>query len=403
MHSFKYLPFLIIISLIGCCIEANIFLPSFPDMRDYFGASEQDIQKTLSINFLGFCLSAIVYGPLSESFGRRKVLLFGQTLFTLGAIACVIAKTIEVFLLARFIQGLGASAVATVGFTMFADAYKGEVAAKHMGRTNAILTALVAVAPVIGGLIHKGLGWRWNLIFLAICGILSLIALFPALPETLSKKRPLILSQLFGDYFILLKSKIFLLYAIVPNFLAAAYLTYVGSAPFFYMEECHISPLIFAWHQGFVVAAFSLTSFYSSTLLKFFGSRNCKFWGVILSLVASLFMMFTSTIFPYNSYFITIFMFLYAAGAGASFSIIFAESLEIHPEQKGAATSLIMSSRLLFSFIMISISGFFYNGKFIAASIVIISVLISAIATIRILVMDKKNGNIAPVPKKLKT
>jgi DHA1 family bicyclomycin/chloramphenicol resistance-like MFS transporter len=364
-------------------------------MRDYFGASEEDIQRTISINFLGFCLSALIYGPLSESLGRRKVLLFGQTIFTLGAIACVLAQSIEMFLIARFAQGLGASAAATVGFTMFADAYKGDVAAKHMGRINAILTALIAVAPVIGGIIHKSLGWRWNLIFLAICGVVSLIPLFPALPETLIKKRPLVLNQIFGDYFILLKSKVFLLYAIVPNFLAAAYLTFVGSSPFFYMDTCHISPLAFAWHQGLVVAAFSLTSFYSSALLKYLGSRNCKLWGVLLSLFASFLLIFTSSIFPYNPYFITILMFLYAAGAGSTFSIFFAESLELHPDQKGAATSLIMSSRLFFSSILISVSGFFYDGKFVVASIIIFfSVLISAAATLRIL-MEKKTLEIS--------
>src|SRR5437868_14748147 len=109
---------LLILSLISCCIEVDISVPSFPDMAHYFQVSYVSIQLTIAVNFAGFCLASLFYGPLSDCYGRRKIMLIGNFLLLIGAAACVFATSLNILLLARFIQGLGASCSAVLVFTM---------------------------------------------------------------------------------------------------------------------------------------------------------------------------------------------------------------------------------------------------------------------------------------------
>ena len=129
----KNLPYIFVISLITCCIEVDISVPSFPDISDYFNISDGLTQMTIAVNFLGFCLSSVIYGPLSDSYGRRSVMLVGNAIMLIGAIFCVFANTIELLLLSRFIQGFGASTSAVVVFAMIADVYETDKAAKLIG------------------------------------------------------------------------------------------------------------------------------------------------------------------------------------------------------------------------------------------------------------------------------
>ena len=102
-----FLP-LAILSLVACCIEMDISVPGFPDMAHYFGVSDGIIQLTLAYNFFGFCCASFIYGPLSECYGRQKIMVGGNFLLLIGAFGCVYASTISFLLISRFIQGVGA-------------------------------------------------------------------------------------------------------------------------------------------------------------------------------------------------------------------------------------------------------------------------------------------------------
>ena len=105
----RFLP-LLILSLIACCIEVDISVPGFPDMGRHFNVEDGIIQMTIAYNFLGFCLGAAIYGPLSDAYGRRPIMIWGNAILLLGAIGCVIAPSIPFLLATRLIQGIGASA-----------------------------------------------------------------------------------------------------------------------------------------------------------------------------------------------------------------------------------------------------------------------------------------------------
>ena len=179
-----FLP-LIILSIVACCIEIDISVPSFPDMAHYFNVSGDIIQMTIAYNLLGFGLGALAYGPLSDSYGRRPIMLWGNGILLIGAMGCVIAPSIPFLLATRFLQGIGAAASAVVAFAMIADVYPGkEKSAALLGIMNAVFTGIMAFAPLLGGFINEAISWRGNYGVVALICLVSWIFLVFTLPET---------------------------------------------------------------------------------------------------------------------------------------------------------------------------------------------------------------------------
>ena len=99
-----FIPVLIL-SLLACCIELEISVPSFPDIATHFSISENLVQLIVAYNFLGFSIASLFYGLFSDCYGRRKIMIIGNALLLIGAIGCALAPTIYWLLTARFIQG----------------------------------------------------------------------------------------------------------------------------------------------------------------------------------------------------------------------------------------------------------------------------------------------------------
>src|ERR1700722_12155159 len=98
----KYFPFLLIFSAVSAAMEIELSLPSFPDIARAFAVPEETVEGTISLNFLGFCLSALFYGPLSDHFGRRPILIVGTFLFLIGSLSCSFASSMNMILVSRF-------------------------------------------------------------------------------------------------------------------------------------------------------------------------------------------------------------------------------------------------------------------------------------------------------------
>nr|WP_237349961.1 MFS transporter [Wolbachia endosymbiont of Cylisticus convexus] len=177
------LPFLLILSLIAKFIEIDISIPSFPDIVRYFNVSEGTIQLTIAYNFLGFCIGGLFFGPLSECYGRRRIMIIGNTFLLIGAVGCVVAPSVFYLLISRFIQGIGVS-TSVVVFAIIADSYKGDKAVKFIGIMNSVLTVVMAIAPVLGSFINEIVGWRGNYASVAILCLISWVLLLFLLPET---------------------------------------------------------------------------------------------------------------------------------------------------------------------------------------------------------------------------
>lgn len=266
------LPFLLILSLIAKFIEIDISVPSFPDMVHYFNVSEGTIQLTIAYNFLGLCIGGLFFGPLSECYGRRRMMIIGNTLLLVGAAGCVFAPSIFWLLISRFVQGIGVS-TSVVVFAIIADSYKGDEAVKFIGIMNSVLTVVMAIAPILGSFINEAVGWRGNYATVAVICLISWILLLLALPETKKDRDIFSLKKMMKDYRKLLSSSRFVALSLVSSLFSAAYMSFITCGPFLYMETFGLSSTIYALHQGAIVGCFSLVSLFIGKILQKLGER----------------------------------------------------------------------------------------------------------------------------------
>ena len=213
------------------CIDT--YLPSFPSIAADLDASAVEMQQSLSLYLLGFAVMTLFYGSISDSLGRRRVILFALTGFCLTSIGLILADSIEVFLLLRLIQGAFASAGIVVGRAVVRDLFHGHQAQQVMAAAMLLFGIAPAIAPIIGGLLETAFGWRSIFIFLAILGAVLIFMVLCGLRETLPKERrhsmhPLVLLK---NYAHALTRFHFLELALIVAFNFGGFFLYITAAP----------------------------------------------------------------------------------------------------------------------------------------------------------------------------
>jgi MFS transporter, DHA1 family, multidrug resistance protein len=164
----------------------DTFLPSLPHIAREFGASEFYLQQTLSLYLIGFAAMTLVYGPLSDAFGRRNVVLISLAGYILSSVACALAPSAHALILARIGQGVAASGGLVIGRAVVRDSFTGAPAQRVMAQVMLIFSIAPAVAPIIGGWLHEVFGWRAVFWFMALLGVTVWIWAALRLPETLT-------------------------------------------------------------------------------------------------------------------------------------------------------------------------------------------------------------------------
>ncbi len=174
---------LVAISAIGP-LALNIFIPSMPGLQQSFGISYGVAQLTLTLFLAGMAACQLIYGPMSDRFGRRPLLLGGMVLFVAASLLAAVAPTIEVLIGARLLQAVGGAAGVVLARAMVRDVYARDKAASVISYITMAFVVAPMVAPVLGGLLDAMGGWRMSFWLLAVLGTIVLVAAWRNLPET---------------------------------------------------------------------------------------------------------------------------------------------------------------------------------------------------------------------------
>ena len=165
-------------------LSLNILVPAIPGMTARFAAEPASMQLAISLYLVGLAVAQLVFGPLSDRFGRRPVLLAGLALATVASSAAIFAAGIASLIAARVAQSLGASTGQTIGRAIIRDLYERERAASMIGLVTSVVVLMPMVAPLIGGILDTLFGWRSIFVFAAALGLLVFVWAVIALPET---------------------------------------------------------------------------------------------------------------------------------------------------------------------------------------------------------------------------
>jgi len=165
-------------------ISTDLYLPSLPSLARYFAVGVDDIQLTLSVFLVGLATAQLVWGPLSDRFGRRPVLLVGLAIYVIASFVCMLSPSVPVLVVARFVQAVGACVGPVLGRAVVRDVYGREGAARVLAYMSAAMALAPAIGPILGGFLEEWFGWRINFLVLVLYGSGGLVVAWRILPET---------------------------------------------------------------------------------------------------------------------------------------------------------------------------------------------------------------------------
>jgi len=227
----------------------DTYLPAFPNIAATLDTSLVQVQQTLSIYMLSFAVMILWHGALSDSLGRRNLILGSLAVFAIASLGCAAAHSIEYLWAFRVLQGISAGAGVVIGRAIARDLYTGAEAARLLSLVTMIFSVAPALAPIMGGFIVEWFNWRAIFLFLFAYTSLLLWLCWRRLPETLppEKRRPFNARELFASYKAVLGSPVFLLKAgvIAVNF--SGLFLYIAAAPVFITRHLGLGPSQFGW------------------------------------------------------------------------------------------------------------------------------------------------------------
>jgi DHA1 family bicyclomycin/chloramphenicol resistance-like MFS transporter len=227
----------------------DAYLPAFAGIQESLNATPLEIQQTLSSYLFAFAIMFLFHGALSDSFGRRPVILVALVVYTAASLWCAIADSVHGLIVGRVMQGLSVGAGMVVGRAMIRDLFGPEDAQRLMSMVTLFFGLAPAIAPVIGGWLFVGLGWRSIFFFLTAVGVLLVAVSWRYLPETLRPEErqsfhPIALIKGYREVGVHLR---FLLLSLAVGLNFNAFFLYIVSAPVFLGIHLGLGPEQYAW------------------------------------------------------------------------------------------------------------------------------------------------------------
>jgi DHA1 family bicyclomycin/chloramphenicol resistance-like MFS transporter len=319
----------------------DAYLPSMGEIGRVLHATPAGVQLTLTAYMVPFAIMTLWHGAISDAWGRRPVVLWGMGLFGLASVGCIFARSIEMLLVFRCLQGATAGAGMVVGRAIVRDQFHGADAQRVMSQVTLTFAIAPAVAPVIGGWLQVAFGWRAVFIFLVLFTSVVWVLCRSMLLETLAlnKRQPLHPVYLARSYWRVLTSLPFVAACLALMFNFSGFFIYVTSAPVFLMRHLGVSATGFLWLFGPTTIGMAFGSWLSGRIAGRMTPRRTIAWSYgIMGLAAASnlsFHLFHPPTLPWS----VAPLLLYVFGMSLAFPTITLLALDIFPAQRGLASS----------------------------------------------------------------
>jgi DHA1 family bicyclomycin/chloramphenicol resistance-like MFS transporter len=345
-------------------IDADIYVPSFPDILADLVTDEAKTQMILSANFLGVCIASLFYGPISDCIGRRKPLLIAQIIFIIGVIGSWQAPSIDILLFCRFFQGLGSAGMLIVSGTVIFDLFKGEKVIKLVSIWNSVGTGTMASAPLLGSFLNQYYGWRSNFLFVLIISVILLISSIVFFKETLNEKyhSKINFKSIFYDYINLTTHFPYVANSVICALMYSGIMVYTSNLSLLFINHYHIDEHSFMYYQFSSMFSFGLFSIICTKFVTLYGAENTKKIGVWLCNIGAIFLMLIAYYKPESAILICVAMSIFNAGVAFAIGIFGVYSISFFPQLKATAAALGTSYRLLITSTLVTVSAHNFNG-----------------------------------------
>lgn len=323
-------------------LSTDLYLPALPGLTQTFDTDVAQVQLTLSVFLAGFAVAQPFYGPLSDRYGRRPLMLFGMVLYLLSSLACMLAQSIEMLIAARFFQALGACAGPVLGRAIVRDVYGPVQAARVLAYISGAMAIAPMIGPFFGGWLTVWFGWRANFAALALFSIVQLGVVFAMLGESNAHRDPeaTLPSRILGNFRALLADRVYLGYLLCVSFAYGALFSFISGSSFVLIQLYGLSPQWFGASFGLVVTGYICGTLLTARFTLRLGPSRMVMMGAGLGTLAGTLMAALAMLEVHSVWAILLPMFVVLVAAGLIMPNAFGGALAPYPKMAGAASSL---------------------------------------------------------------
>ena len=322
-------------------VAMNIYLPALPAVQAHFGTTVAEMNTTVSTALVAFAIGILLYGPISDRFGRRPIILWGQVVFAAGNLLCLLAPTLEALLAGRVVQALGTSAGLVVARAVLGDLYGREKMARMLAYLTMVMVVGPTTTPLIGGLITENLGWQSVFGFLLVGNAVIIFVTWRYLPETRpAAARAARTADLVRAWLHMLRQPAFAGFTVQSGVIYATFLTFISIAPYVMIRLGHSATEYGLWYL-FVASGYFIGNWTVARHATRIGLHRLISLGVTLQLACAAVGAGLVLAGFWSPMAIFIPMGVLGFGQGMAMPNITASAVALAPRTPGAASSML--------------------------------------------------------------
>ncbi|CDG88454.1 Bcr/CflA family multidrug efflux MFS transporter [Xenorhabdus bovienii] len=339
----SYLGLVLILGLLSMLmpLAIDMYLPSMPTIATNFGVDAGRVQMTLSSYILGFAIGQMVYGPMSDSLGRKPVIVGGVIVFAIASAACALSQNIDTFISMRFLHGFSAAAASVVINALMRDMFTKDEFSRSMSFVTLVMIIAPLLAPMLGGLMMVWFNWHAIFWSISIAGVITafLVAFF--IRETLPKERRqrFNLKTIFNQFAMLFRQRQVLFYILASGFSFAGMFSFLSAGAFVYIDLNGVSAQHFGYYFGLNIIFLFIMTMINSQCVRKYGASKMLHFGVFVQFVMGLWLLF-STVLDLGFISLVFGVAIYISGISMITSNAMAVVLDDYPHMAGTVASL---------------------------------------------------------------
>ena len=356
-------------------LAMHIFVPALPAVAHDFHTSAAAAQMTLSVYIVGLSLSQLTYGPISDHFGRRPVLMFGMALYSAASLAALFAPTIGSLVAARLLQALGGGSGLVLGRAIVRDGAAGETAARRLSLMNLMTMAGPGLAPMIGAAMVGATGWRSIFALISLLGLAGLGLVWRLLPETSGERDSV--ANVFGNYARLIKSPAFVGYSIGGGCATTSFYAFIAAAPFILVDQLHRPASEIGVYLAINILGIWLGSLTASRIIGRAPMSRLMVIGNLISCVSAAIFLGLAASGGLSAALAVAAMLALCFGAGIASPTALAQALSIKPGIAGSASGLYGCVQMIVGAICTACAGIGSNPSLTVGVILLAAALVA--------------------------
>ena len=243
-------------------VAMQILLPALPVIKDDFTVSTDVAQLTLSLSMLAIAIGTLTYGPLSDKYGRKPVMIVGLVITLIGSLFCLFANSIITLIIGRFVQAFGGAVGLVLARAIVRDVYGAEQAARVIATLVMVMVVLPMMSPAVGGELMSRFGWHSVFVVIAFLSLAIMLMMVKSLPETLQEPVPFEgIKAMLATFIRLLSSRVFSGYAFCVTFVSVVFFSFISAAPEIMVSVLNRPPTEYGYYFIMIPAGFMIGNY----------------------------------------------------------------------------------------------------------------------------------------------